>query len=78
MPFKKYRHEPSNPHNFNSICIPIKRFKKWFENRGRNIEEITAYIKVGTQLSHSIMQIFSELWEVYVSDKISYETDGRM
>lgn len=78
MPFKKYRHERSNPHDFKLFCIPIKPVVKIIWKQGWNIEEIRAYIKVGTKLSHSLMQIFSELWEVYVSDKMYYETDGRM
>ena len=35
-----------------------------------NIEEIRAYIKVRTKLGHSVKQIFTELEEVYGSDKI--------
>lgn len=78
MPFKKYRHEPSNPHNFKLICIPIQPVVKLVWTRGGNIKENRAYIKVDTKPSHSVMQIFSKLCEVYVSDKISYETDGWM
>lgn len=46
MPFKKYRHEPSNPHNFNLFCIPIQPVVKLVWTRGRNIKENRAYIKV--------------------------------
>ena len=37
------------------------------------IEEIKAYIKVCTQLSHSVKQILTELREVYGSYNIPYE-----
>ena len=37
--------------------------------RVENIEEIRAYIKVHTKLVHSVMQIFTELGEVYGSDR---------
>ncbi|XP_062582211.1 histone-lysine N-methyltransferase SETMAR-like [Saccostrea cucullata] len=42
-----------------------------------NIEEIRAYIKVRTKLCNSVKQIFTELGEVYGSDKVSYETVHR-
>ena len=47
---------------------------KMVEKRVENIEEIRAYIKVRTKLCHSVIQIFTELGEVYWSDKVSYET----
>lgn len=41
-----------------------------------NIEEIRAYLKVCTELSHLVMHIVTELLEVYGSDKVLdfYET----
>lgn len=45
--------------------------------RVENVEEIRAYIKVRTKLGHSVKQIFTELGEVYGSDKVSYETVRR-
>ncbi|XP_062593106.1 histone-lysine N-methyltransferase SETMAR-like [Saccostrea cucullata] len=45
--------------------------------RVENIEEIRAYIKVRTTLNNSVKQIFTELGEVYGSDKVSYETVRR-
>ena len=39
-----------------------------------NIEEIRAYIKVCTKLSHSVKQIFAEFGEVYGSHEVCYET----
>ena len=45
--------------------------------RVESIEEIRAYMKVHTKLSHSIRQIFTEFGEVCGSHNISYETDCR-
>ena len=42
--------------------------------RVENIKEITAYIKVRTKLGYSVKQIFTDLGEVYGSDKVCYET----
>lgn len=39
-----------------------------------NIEEIRAHIKVCTKQNNSAMQIFTELEEVYGSNKVFYET----
>jgi hypothetical protein len=44
----------------------VKVVGKWAEN----IEEIRAYIKVYTKLGHLVMRIFTELGEVYGSDKV--------
>jgi hypothetical protein len=41
-----------------------------------NIEGIRAYIKVCTKLVHSVIQIFTELGEVYGSDEVSFDTVG--
>ena len=41
--------------------------------RVENIEEIRAYIKVCWKLNHSVKQTFTELGEVYGSDKVSFE-----
>ena len=45
--------------------------------RVENIEEIRANIKVRTKLGHSVKQIFTDLGEVYGSNKVSYGTVRR-
>ena len=52
-------------------------FAKMIGKRVENIEEIRAYIKVRTKLGHSVKQIFTELGEVYGSDKVCYESVRR-
>lgn len=47
---------------------------KMIEKQVENIEETRGCIKILTKLGHLVMQIFTELGEVFESNKVSYET----